>query len=228
MQRMSSFDIPEKELIEIINNAPNEILKHCEKMSGLESGEIRKLNKQIKHKILSQGWVKYLSMELEKYYREAGFNKIYTLPGDKIHEENILSERKEFLFDISLGEYDHFISSAKKSKIYFQSNAIWQVESEFEKDMRKIAIDFSKLIAGDAPYKMMVAPLSENGSKNYRADMKPLAEKVNGTLYFLFLRHPSTWLPKIKKKDQKLKWEFYLWKDNKWDEIESGVGSELI
>ena len=220
---MLKYRIEENKLLKIIEDAPKEILSIAkeEGNSGQKSYDELKSD-QWKHRKLSQSWVKYLSFSLEKYHRGKN-DKIYAFPGNpklaKVHG----IKRKEFLFDISVGLYKSFKSkkfesSKKVLPIYYQSKPIWQIESELAENTREIAIDFSKLIAGNAPYKMMVGPVGKKKSKYYLQDMRPLAKKITGLFYFLFIPRPNKWLNENETK----RWYLHNWDNNDWKKVKEG------
>jgi hypothetical protein len=220
---MLKYRIEENKLLKIIENAPKQILSIAkeEGNSGQKSYDELKSD-QWKHRKLSQSWVKYLSFSLEEYHRGKN-DKIYAFPGNpKLAKEHGI-KRKEFLFDISVGLYKSFKSkkfesSKKVLPIYYQSKPIWQIESELAENTREIAIDFSKLIAGNAPYKMMVGPVGKKKSKYYLQDMRPLAKKITGLFYFLFIPRPNKWLNENETK----RWYLHNWDNNDWKKVKEG------
>ena len=220
---MLKYRIEENELLKIIENAPKQIISIAKKKgsSGQKSYDELKSD-QWKHRKLSQSWVKYLSFRLEEYHREKNEN-IYAFPGNPKLAKKHGIKRKEFLFDISVGLYKSFKSkkfesSKKVLPIYYQSKPIWQIESELAENTREIAIDFSKLIAGNAPYKMMVGPVGKKKSKYYLQDMRPLAKKITGLFYFLFIPRPNKWLNENETK----RWYLHNWDNNDWKKVKEG------
>ncbi|MDP7126296.1 MAG: hypothetical protein QGI00_01590 [Candidatus Marinimicrobia bacterium] len=199
---------------------------------------------QWKHRKLSQSWVKYLSFSLEKYHREKYLSfsleeyhrekneNIYAFPGNPKLAKKHGIKRKEFLFDISVGLYKSFKSkkfeSSKKvlpihyqsKSIWYQSKSIWQIESEFAEDTREIAIDFSKLLAGNADYAMMVSPEGKEKRDYYMDEMKKMLESNvslgRKILYFLILPHPRDWVNK------KREWSLHNWDNNDWKKVKKG------
>ena len=224
---MLKYRIEENELLKIIENAPKEILSIAkeEGNSGQKSYDELKSD-QWKHRKLSQSWVKYLSFRLEKYHREREKNKnIYAFPSKFDLKEKLGIKQSEFLFDISVGLYKSFKSkkfesSKKVLPIYYQSKPIWQIESEFAEDTREIAIDFSKLLAGNADYAMMVSPEGKEKRDYYMNEMKKMLESNvslgRKILYFLILPHPRDWVNK------KREWSLHNWDNNDWKKVKKG------
>ena len=224
---MLKYRIEENKLLKIIEDAPKEILSIAkeEGNSGQKSYDELKSD-QWKHRKLSQSWVKYLSFSLEKYHRERGKNdKIYAFPGNPKLAKKHGIKRKEFLFDISVGLYKSFKSkkfesSKKVLPIYYQSKPIWQIESELAENTREIAIDFSKLLAGNADYAMMVSPEGKEKRDYYMNEMKKMLESNvslgRKILYFLILPHPRDWVNK------KGEWSLHNWDNNDWKKVKKG------
>ena len=235
---MLKYRIEENKLLKIIEDAPKEILSIAkeEGNSGQKSYDELKSD-QWKHRKLSQSWVKYLSFSLEKYHREKYLSfsleeyhrekneNIYAFPGNPKLAKKHGIKRKEFLFDISVGLYKSFKSkkfesSKKVLPIYYQSKPIWQIESELAENTREIAIDFSKLLAGNADYAMMVSPEGKEKRDYYMNEMKKMLESNvslgRKILYFLILPHPRDWVNK------KGEWSLHNWDNNDWKKVKKG------
>jgi len=235
---MLKYRIEENELLKIIENAPKQIISIAKKKgsSGQKSYDELKSD-QWKHRKLSQSWVKYLSFSLEKYHREKYLSfsleeyhrekneNIYAFPGNPKLAKKHGIKRKEFLFDISVGLYKSFKSkkfesSKKVLSIYYQSKPIWQIESELAENTREIAIDFSKLLAGNADYAMMVSPEGKEKRDYYMDEMKKMLESNvslgRKILYFLILPHPRDWVNK------KREWSLHNWDNNDWKKVKKG------
>ena len=235
---MLKYRIEENKLLKIIENAPKQILSIAkeEGNSGQKSYDELKSD-QWKHRKLSQSWVKYLSFSLEKYHREKYLSfsleeyhrekneNIYAFPGNPKLAKKHGIKRKEFLFDISVGLYKSFKSkkfesSKKVLPIYYQSKPIWQIESELAENTREIAIDFSKLLAGNADYAMMVSPEGKEKRDYYMNEMKKMLESNvslgRKILYFLILPHPRDWVNK------KGEWSLHNWDNNDWKKVKKG------
>jgi hypothetical protein len=235
---MLKYRIEENKLLKIIENAPKNILSIAkeEGNSGQKSYDELKSD-QWKHRKLSQSWVKYLSFSLEKYHREKYLSfslekyhrekneNIYAFPGNPKLAKKHGIKRKEFLFDISVGLYKSFKSkkfesSKKVLPIYYQSKPIWQIESELAENTREIAIDFSKLLAGNADYAMMVSPEGKEKRDYYMDEMKKMLESNvslgRKILYFLILPHPRDWVNK------KGEWSLHNWDNNDWKKVKKG------
>ena len=224
---MLKYRIEENKLLKIIEDAPKEILSIAkeEGNSGQKSYDELKSD-QWKHRKLSQSWVKYLSFSLEKYHREREKNEnIYAFPSKFDLKEELGIKQSEFLFDISVGLYKSFKSkkfesSKKVLPIHYQSKSIWQIESEFAEDTREIAIDFSKLLAGNADYAMMVSPEGKEKRDYYMDEMKKMLESNvslgRKILYFLILPHPRDWVNK------KREWSLHNWDNNDWKKVKKG------
>jgi len=229
---MSKYRINENELGKMIGNAPQQILHIAQKKENKEHKRFDELKGQWKHRRLSQAWVKYLGRSLEKFYRDNNHKKVYAFPSQFDLKEKLGIKQKEFLFDVSVGLYESFESnmfegSKKVPPIYYQSQSIWQIESEFAENTREIAIDFSKLLAGNSDYAMMVSPVGK-GKKNenityYMNEMAKMLKSENAlngkTLYFLLLPHPREWVNTIGKWNNGGNWHLYKWNGIDWDKV---------
>lgn len=227
-------DIVEQNLICIIADAPQQILRIAKKKENPEQKSLDELkNDQWRHRRLSQAWVKYLGRSLEKFYQEIYNKNIYAFPSQFDLKKKLGIKQSEFLFDVSVGLYKSFESkkfegSKKVLPIHFQAHSIWQIESEFAENTREIAIDFSKLLAGNADYALMVAPSGKEETDYYMKEIKNMLEwndTLSGKiLYFLILPHPRDWVNKEGKWNNGGKWYLYKWKKNKWEKVPEGKG----
>lgn len=125
---------------------------------------------------------------------------------DRVFWEGNAAHRTEFkknelLFDImvcSIATIDSF--QRPPQPLAFIDQCHWQVESELNnKDTREIVIDMSKLVAGSAAHKLMIAAYPEtaaNRKKNGRALLcrcAKIAARCVGEVYFCFIAHPREW-----------------------------------
>ncbi|MCF7802706.1 MAG: hypothetical protein K9N46_05560 [Candidatus Marinimicrobia bacterium] len=165
------------------------------------------------HNRLSKWWVTNLALAFQAKY--GGEKRVCAFYRDRKRKSKPVPNVAEFLFDITIAKYRTFTSSSNRVDFDYILPPIWQIESEFKGDMREISKDFQKLLAGNAPYKMMVGPLRTNQSQAYREDMKHLARYVTAeALYFLFLPHPDSWATQ-----QPEDWLLFLWEDNEWQKV---------
>ena len=200
----TEYDIPKDVLKEIINRALRKTLNDC----AINGGN----NKPGKdHNIKSQKWVKNFAQQLKNYYED----NIKVFYRDK--------NSKEFLFDISVGQCSIFKTARSKKPREYISKAIWQIESEFEENATEIAYDFSKLLSGNAPLKMMVGPLrveeDSEGPTYYMDAMKLIAKEIpeDEDWYFLLITHPKNW-----EKGKEMVWKIFKWEENDWSEMTPG------
>jgi len=208
-------------LIDIIRKAAPGVWAVANKEFDVPYEKLPTENPGKRHRRLSQAWVKYLAHALEAAFRKTMFNyNLFAFPPNPKMKNRPRLKRSEFLYDISLGNYHSFQSSQQKKTIWFQAQAIWQIESEFSNNMREIAIDFSKLLAGNATFQMMVGPGGDRDVIPYLTDIGQLAIHSVSELYFLFLSHPEKW-------DQNgrliIQWQLYKWDrhEERWFFVES-------
>ena len=190
-----NYLIPKDKMKKIINNALGNTLKNIHSVG----------NNGKDHYFLSQNWVKNFAKELEKYY-----NNIEVFYRD--------DNSKEFLYDITVAKCDEFSTTHSKTPIRYVSKSIWQIESEFVKNTREIAYDFSKLFSGNAPFKMMVGPIREKenddeGSNYYMNKLKIMANNIpnDENWCFLLVTHPGNW-----KEGKEMIWKLYMWNGKVW------------
>ena len=76
-------------------------------------------------------------------------------------------------------EVEQAPSALGHSKLWYVKRAIWQVESEFEKNSRAALVDFSKFMVGSAPNKLFVAPITHDLGA-FRNALIPVAQCCTG------------------------------------------------
>lgn len=201
----NKYEIPTDELKDLITSALRTTLSE---VTPNDSND--KPGKD--HHTKSQNWVKYLALEIERYYNdEKGYDLVSFFNRRKPSINSSLDDVKEFLFDITVAE----IKSIKGSSLSFISRPVWQIESEFAELLKETIRDFQKLISGNAPFKMMVGPLNPNNdSSEYRKITQVPASYISGNLFFLFITHPENW-----KKGEEMIWKLYKWNVKDWGEI---------
>jgi len=228
---MSMFRIDENELCRIIADAPKYIIRIAKKKEIPTQKSFIKLKGQWRHRRLSQSWVKYLGRSLEKFYQENYSKNIFAFPSQFDLKKKLRIKQREFLFDVSVGLYESFESnrfecSKKVLPIYYQSHSIWQIESEFAENTREIAVDFSKLLAGNADYAMMVGPSGREKTNYYMNEMKKILRSIDKLrtryLYFLILPHPHNWTDEDCNWKDENDWNLYRWNKDDWDEVDDG------
>ena len=105
--------------------------------------------------------------------------------------------RREYLFDVLIAE----IGYLKHKNIPYIRNSKIIIESEFARNIRESAIDFSKLVLSEAEIKIMILPHSieknPNEMEHYLNPLTEVAECVNGNLFVIFVPHPKNWQNEI-------------------------------
>ncbi|MCZ7645946.1 MAG: hypothetical protein M5U26_11790 [Planctomycetota bacterium] len=81
-------------------------------------------------------------------------------------------------------------------KLSFVKRALWQVESELAEDLREALIDFSKLVAGSAPQRLLVGPrVSDSKLGEWLDCLSAPARECSAATYAAFIPHPREWSP---------------------------------
>ena len=109
-QDEKKYEIPEQVLYDIITKALT-----IDVDTNYNGGDY--------HKYLSQSWVHNFAIGLQSYYRRNGCNVISFHNQRNIENENE-PQVKEFLYDITVAEYDSFYSSFKDKLIPFITKPI--------------------------------------------------------------------------------------------------------
>jgi hypothetical protein len=141
------------------------------------------------HRDRSWRWIHALATEFQSEYPlEGGFRVFWA---GNVHNRSDFG-LEEFLFDISVCEVSSVRSAQRGLDLLFIKNAVWQVESELEKDSKKAIQDFGKLVVGSAQNKLFIAPLVSKEKEFLRVLREP-ASHCSGSAYLAMIPHPREW-----------------------------------
>ena len=104
-------------------------------------------------------------------------------------------EPKEVLFDVMVCSIDTTKSLEPQPRpLEFIACCHWQVESEFG-NTRELVCDMSKLVAGSATHKLMIAAhrKTKEKSRALLCRCAKIAARCGGEVYFCFVDHPQEW-----------------------------------
>ena len=82
---------------------------------------------------------------------------------------------------------------SKPKTLKFVADASWLVESEFSTNTRHILLDMGKLVIGTASNKLFVVSDRDDKNEALLERLKPVAQKIDGNLYLVFVPHPGIW-----------------------------------
>ena len=102
---------------------------------------------------------------------------------------------QEVLFDIMVCSMDTVESLQRHPQpLKFIAHCHWQVESEFD-NTRELVIDMSKLVAGSADHKLMIAAHRKTADQTQILLNRcaKIADCCEGHVYFCFVAHPDEW-----------------------------------
>jgi hypothetical protein len=143
---------------------------------------------------------KEVSGEFLKFLSKTIKNTIYTSDNQKVFCKGILhtgigqfnSEKiQEFLFDIHVVELSETHGSVKKDRsVFYVSNSLLQLESEFAYDTSATMIDASKLLCGRSEIKVMIVPATPN-ENNYLDPLLLVASKCQEPFLVFFVPSPQ-------------------------------------
>lgn len=151
---------------------------------GDSSGEI--------HRNRSKTFVLALTQELRLHWNSDVKSRIRVLSRecDKHRQEFGLNE---LLYDFLVCEIADLEPSRKGYPKTYVRRALWQIESEFAMDPRKVVFDFNKLVIRNAPYKLLIAS-DRPASELFLENLHPIALACKRSkVYAALLRHPSEW-----------------------------------
>lgn len=104
-------------------------------------------------------------------------------------ERNETFRRNELLYDINVCKINKL---SNNQSIEYVEKSLLQIESEFERNTRSVAIDFSKLVCGNSELKIMITS-KVHKDKDFRESLEPIAANIKEELYLIQLEHPENW-----------------------------------
>jgi len=107
--------------------------------------------------------------------------------------------RNEFLFDVVVVRMKTVKSCFTNSEVKIITDTLLQVESEFALDLNQTMIDFSKLLCGLAPFKIMIMPFFQHDKTvNSWLEQNIFTDemrRVDSSKYYMaYLPHPKNWI----------------------------------
>lgn len=144
------------------------------------------------HRNRSKFFILALTEELRLHWSKVGNTTIRVLSRDCENHRDEFG-LNELLYDLLVCEIAEVKPPRKGYPETYVRRAIWQIESEFARDARKVVFDFNKLVIGNAPYKLLIA--SDRPARDlFLENFHPMALACEGsTVYAALLRHPSEW-----------------------------------
>lgn len=108
------------------------------------------------------------------------------------------ANRSEFLFDVIVVKTTPTQSPFSGRSVNVITECLLQVESEFALDFNQAMIDFSKLLCGLAPIKMMVMPFFKNDQTindwlQENIFTRQRRQTDNAIYYLAYIKHPKHW-----------------------------------
>ena len=149
-----------------------------------------------KNRDRAKSWINALACSFQDNYRGKPEWRVFWR-GNATHRKEF--KKNELLFDIMVCSIDTIDSFQRPSQpIPFIAQCHWQVESEFSEDTRDLVIDMSKLVAGSAVHKLMIAAHPRITGKtqallNRCAKIAAACCVGEGEVYFCFVAHPQEW-----------------------------------
>jgi hypothetical protein len=175
-------------LTEVLCNALSAISK-----SNLFPEEAGLDSKGVVHSKLSSEFIKQLHELLEPYF--SGENQHVLSRTKKAKFTN----RSEFLFDVIAVKTKMSTSPFSSREVEVISDSLLQIESEFALDFNQAMIDFSKLLCGLAPIKVMIMPFFKNDQtinkwlqENIFTEERRKTDKAK--YYLAYIKHPKHWI----------------------------------
>ena len=155
---------------------------------------------------LSRAWVDALARQFQNNYA-LDHHRVFWR-GNKTNKRHF--GLNELLFDITVCSVSTTESlQHPPTPLEFVSECHWQVESELNiKDTRKVVVDMSKLVLGNAENKLLVA-----GHRSRHDDILKQRAKIArccpGNLFLLFISHPCKW--SAPERPQLYEWSNEMW-----------------
>lgn len=98
----------------------------------------------------------------------------------------------ELLYDVLVCRIAMVESAVNRAPLSYIERALWQVESEFERNSRAALVDMNKLVIGAAENKLFIGP--QVGPREAFLDvLLPAARACTGSVHAALIPHPDRW-----------------------------------
>jgi hypothetical protein len=159
------------------------------------------------HKERSRLFVEHLATLLRDHF--------HSEEGVKVLSKHFEGNRSEFglnelLFDVLVCETATVESPVNQVELTYVTAGLWAIESEFATDLREALYDFNKLVLSSAENCLLIGPMVSN-NEGFLDSLSGAAGKCKGTVYVVFVPHPSDWAD-----ISKLQVQGHVWKETRW------------
>lgn len=165
-----------------------------------------KENKKVSKRNLRSELIKTISKGLEEKFRYIDDYVVFSREND-----NKDFQRNEFLYDIHLCKRGIVKSPINNSQASYIKESLAIIQSKFEDNSEDCIGDFSKLIVGNAPLKIMILP-KKRDVESYLKPIKVMGENIKESLYCVFFPEKSQW-------NTCIEYEIYELYNNNWERV---------
>ncbi len=81
----------------------------------------------------------------------------------------------------------------KKEELHYIQASLWQIETDFSRDIQSAVYAFNRLVVGNAENKLFIGAQLTAGRDTYIKSLKACAEVCIGAVYLALIPHPDSW-----------------------------------
>jgi hypothetical protein len=135
-------------------------------------------------------WIKALSTHLAN---ALGENKVRVFSAyQRGNTDNFGAE--QLLYDIQVCRVGITTTAdKKKDELHYIEASLWQIETDFSREIRQAVYAFNRLVTGNAEHKLLIGAQLKTGRDTYINTLKALAGACSGTVHLALIPHPEDW-----------------------------------
>jgi hypothetical protein len=101
---------------------------------------------------------------------------------------------EQLLYDIQVCRVGLTTTADKKKKeLHYIQAALWQIETDFSREIHQAVYAFNRLVTGNGENKLFIGAQLKTGRDTYINTLKASAAACMGNVYLALIPHPEDW-----------------------------------
>ena len=155
-------------------------------------------------------WIKTLSAHLGEALDEAD-SRVFSAY-QRGNADDFGSE--QLLYDIQVCRVGITTTAdKKKEEIHYIQASLWQIETNFSREIHQAVYAFNRLVTGNSENKLFIGAQLKTGRDTFIGTLKASATACSGTVYLALIPHPNDW------DDDDYALDVWQFTDGDWTEV---------
>jgi len=135
-------------------------------------------------------WIKTLSTHLADALDEEN-NRVFS-SYQRGNTDNFGTE--QLLYDIQVCRVGITTTAdKKKEEIHYIQASLWQIETDFSREIHQAVYAFNRLVTGNGEQKLFIGAQLKTGRDTFIGTLKASAAACTGTVHLALIPHPDDW-----------------------------------